>query len=89
MIIKMKIKIIFLVTFFLLFNSFTLAELNFENKKKSGGPKSDYVLERKDFNFSTSVKDKNKNWVVSKETGEIVRYGVNNYIFLKRNKATE
>ena len=54
------------------------AESNLEDKKKVGGPKSDYVLERKRFNFNTSVKDIIENWIVSKETGEIVRYGIKN-----------
>ena len=70
----MKIFLSFIILF--LISTFSFAELAFENKKKIGGPKSDYVLERKEFNFNTSVKDIIKNWVISKKNGEIVRYGI-------------
>ena len=71
-------RIFFLAIIFFLANTFMFAESNLEDKKKVGGPKSDYVLERKRFNFNTSVKDIIENWIVSKETGEIVRYGIKN-----------
>ena len=69
-------RIFFLVIIIFLISTFSFADSVLENKKKIGGPKSDYVLERKEFNFNTSVKDVIKNWIVSKKTGEIVRYGL-------------
>ena len=36
------------------------------------------ILERKEFNFLTSVKDTKGNWITSKKYGEIVRYGIPN-----------
>ena len=66
----------FLVIILFLISTFSFADSVLENKKKIGGPKSDYVLERKEFNFNTSVKDVAKNWVISKKTGEIVRYSI-------------
>ena len=69
-------RIFFLVIILFLISTFSFADSALENKKKIGGPKSDYVLERKEFNYNTSVKDVIKNWIVSKKTGEIVRYGI-------------
>ena len=69
-------KIFLSVIILFLISTFSFAELVLENKKKIGGPKSDYVLERKEFNFNTSVKDVKKNWVISKKNGEIVRHGI-------------
>ena len=68
----MKISLSVIILF--LISSF--AELVLENKKNIGGPKSDYALERKKFNFNTSVKDVKKNWVISKKNGAIIRYGI-------------
>jgi hypothetical protein len=69
-------RIFFLVIILFLISTFSFADSVLENKKKIGGPKSDYVLERKEFNFNTSVKDRIKNWIITKKTGEIVRYGI-------------
>ena len=71
-------RIIPLVIIVFIINTTIFAESIFEIKKKIGGPKSDYVLDRKEFNFNTSVKDKTKQWVVLEKTGEIVRYGIRN-----------
>ena len=70
----MKISLSVIILF--LISTFSFAELVLENKKNIGGPKSDYALERKKFNFNTSVKDVKKNWVISKKNGEIVRHGI-------------
>ena len=59
-------------------STIVFSETTIENKKKFGGPKSDYVLDRKEFNFRTSVKDIKGNWITSKKYGEIVRYGMSN-----------
>ena len=59
-------------------STIVFSETTIENKKKFGGPKSDYVLDRKEFNFRTSVKDTKGNWITSKKYGEIVRYGIPN-----------
>ena len=59
-------------------STIVFSETTIENKKKFGGPKSDYVLDRKEFNFRTSVKDTKGNWITSKKYGEIVRYGMSN-----------
>ena len=61
-----------------LISTIVFSETAIENKKKFGGPKSDYVLERKQFNFLTSVKDTKGNWITSKKYGEIIRYGTSN-----------
>ena len=66
-------KLYFEIILFFLISTFVFADNYNENKKKFGGPKSDYVLERKKFNFQTAVKN-NGNWVLSKKTGEIVRW---------------
>ena len=71
----MKIFFLVIIPFLISTPPFSFAESVLQNKK-IGGPKSDYVLERKEFNFNTSVKDVTKNWVVLKKTGEIVRYGI-------------
>ena len=55
-----------------LISTTVFSETAIENKKKFGGPKSDYVLERKQFNFLTSVKDTKGNWITSKKYGEII-----------------
>ena len=59
-------------------STIVFSETTIENKKKFGGPKSDYVLDRKEFNFRTSVKDTKGNWITSKKYGDIVRYGIPN-----------
>tara|TARA_Y200000002_G_scaffold365_1_gene390 strand:- start:700 stop:918 length:219 start_codon:yes stop_codon:yes gene_type:complete len=59
-------------------STIVFSETTIENKKRFGGPKSDYVLDRKEFNFRTSVKDTKGNWITSKRYGEIVRYGIPN-----------
>jgi|TARA_B100001175_G_scaffold179820_1_gene152712 hypothetical protein len=59
-------------------STIVFSETIIENKKRFGGPKSDYVLDRKEFNFRTSVKDTKGNWITSKKYGEIVRYGMSN-----------
>ena len=59
-------------------STIVFSETTIENKKRFGGPKSDYVLDRKEFNFRTSVKDTKGNWITSKKYGEIVRYGILN-----------
>ena len=59
-------------------STIVFSETTIENKKRFGGPKSDYVLDRKEFNFLTSVKDTKGNWITSKKYGEIVRYGMSN-----------
>ena len=59
-------------------STIVFSETIIENKKRFGGPKSDYVLDRKEFNFRTSVKDTKGNWITSKRYGEIVRYGIPN-----------
>ena len=59
-------------------STIVFSETTTENKKRFGGPKSDYVLDRKEFNFRTSVKDTKGNWITSKKYGEIVRYGMSN-----------
>tara|TARA_B100001559_G_scaffold115060_1_gene96636 strand:- start:712 stop:930 length:219 start_codon:yes stop_codon:yes gene_type:complete len=59
-------------------STIVFSETIIENKKRFGGPKSDYVLDRKEFNFRTSVKDTKGNWITSKKYGEIVRYGIPN-----------
>tara|TARA_X000001036_G_scaffold205400_1_gene193006 strand:- start:589 stop:807 length:219 start_codon:yes stop_codon:yes gene_type:complete len=59
-------------------STIVFSETTIENKKRFGGPKSDYVLDRKEFNFRTSVKDTKGNWITSKKYGEIVRYGIPN-----------
>ena len=59
-------------------STIVFSETAIENKKRFGGPKSDYVLDRKEFNFRTSVKDTKGNWITSKKYGEIVRYGIPN-----------
>ena len=59
-------------------STIVFSETAIENKKRFGGPKSDYVLDRKEFNFRTSVKDTKGNWIISKKYGEIVRYGIPN-----------
>ena len=59
-------------------STIVFSETTIENKKRFGGPKSDYVLDRKEFNFRTSVKDTKGNWITSKKYGEIVRYGMSN-----------
>ena len=75
----MKAYLIITIIFFSLLN-FSTAN-NFKNtidnenqvsKKKFGGPKSDFVLDRIKFNMETSVKDKYENWVLI-SNGEIVR----------------
>ena len=59
-------------------STIVFSETTIENKKRFGGPKSDYVLDRKEFNFRTSAKDTKGNWITSKKYGEIVRYGIPN-----------
>ena len=59
-------------------STIVFSETAIENKKRFGGPKSDYALDRKEFNFRTSVKDTKGNWITSKKYGEIVRYGIPN-----------
>ena len=71
----MKIFFLVIIPFLICTSPLSFADSVLQNKK-IGGPKSDYVLERKEFNFNTSVKDVAKNWVISKKTGEIVRYSI-------------
>ena len=71
-------KTFFTVVTFFFISTIAFSEIVIENKKRFGGPKSDYVLERKEFNFLTSVKDTKGNWITSKKYGEIVRYGIPN-----------
>ena len=75
-------KTFFIAVIFFFISTIVFSETAIENKKRFGGPKSDYVLERKEFNFLTSVKDIKNNWIVSKKNGEIVRYGIPNLSFV-------
>ncbi len=71
-------KTFFSVVIISFISTIVFSETAIENKKKFGGPKSDYVLERKQFNFLSSVKDAKGNWITSKKYGEILRYGTSN-----------
>ena len=71
-------KMFLAVVTLLFISTIAFSETDIENKKRFGGSKSDYVLERKEFNFLTSVKDTKGNWITSKKYGEIVRYRIPN-----------
>tara|TARA_Y100000748_G_C15354940_1_gene433376 strand:- start:466 stop:684 length:219 start_codon:yes stop_codon:yes gene_type:complete len=71
-------KTFFTAVILFFISTIVFSETIIENKKRFGGPKSDYVLDRKEFNFRTSVKDTKGNWITSKKYGEIVRYGMSN-----------